>query len=384
MATILHADMDAFFSSVEQRDRPELAGLPVIVAASTGRRGVVAAASYEARAFGVRSALPVSEAKRLCPQAVFVKNRMSRYARAAAAVRDIFYRFTPVIEPLSLDEAYLDIEGSLRLFGSAREIGEGIRDAVRNELALAVSVGIGPGKLVAKIASRHAKPDGLMEVKVPARDFLAPLPVSEIWGVGRVSEEKLAELGVATIGQLAEADPADLEKELGKWGPLLQGLARGQDLRTVEGDRGRKSYGEENTFAEDVLGRDLVEATIIAHAETVARRLRRDGLRGRTVTLKFRPSQPGAEFKLVTRSRTLGAATDDGGIFATTAVSLWDREPEHPPLRLLGIQVGALDGERPVQLGLFHSEEEHRRDALNAAIDEISARYGPDSLKRGA
>jgi DNA polymerase-4 len=383
MAVILHADMDAFFASVEQLDNPELKGLPVMVGGSTGRRGVVAAASYEARRFGVRSAMPMTEARRRCPEGVFLRGRMARYGEISAAIREIFYRYTPAVEPLSLDEAYLDIGGSLKLFGSPLQIGQAIREQVRSKLGLAVSVGIGPGKLVAKIASKKAKPDGILLIEEDGvQEFLRPLAVTEIWGVGKISEKKLNGLGIATIGQLADADPSLLEEKIGRWGPLLHGLANGEDLRTVECDRSRKSYGEENTFAEDALERETIRATIIAHAETVARRLRRDGRRGRTVTLKYRPSQRG-EFRLVTRSRTLAATTDDGSTIARTAMELWDGEPTHPPLRLVGVQVSGLDGDRPVQMGLFKNEEEGRQDALNTALDDIVSRFGAKAVKKG-
>jgi len=384
MALILHADMDAFYASIEQRENPSLVGRPVVVG-SAGKRGVVAAASYEARRFGIRSAMPSSQAKRLCPDTIFLPGRMKLYAEVSAAVREIFYRYTPVVEPLSLDEAYLDVGGSLRLFGSVEAIASGIRRDVRDELRLPVSVGGGPGKLVAKIASKKAKPDGVCLIAADAAlAFLRPLPVSEIWGVGRVTERKLHELGIATIGQLADYDVSKLERSLGTWGPLLHSLANGDDLRTVECDRGRKSYGEENTFPEDAVDRITIEATIIAHAETVAGRLRRDGVRARTVTLKYRPAGPGAEFKLITRSHTLSTPTDDGARIAAAAMQLWDGEPEGIALRLLGVQVTGLDGERPVQLGLFQgTEEDSRAEALNSALDEIVAKFGPRAVKRG-
>jgi len=383
VATILHADMDAFFASIEQRENPSLAGKPVVVGGA-GKRGVVAAASYEARKFGIRSAMPMIRARSLCRDLVIVSGRLRLYAEISAHVREIFYRYTPVVEPLSLDEAYLDIGGSLKLFGSARAIAEGIRSAVRDELSLPVSVGVGPGKLVAKIASRKAKPDGTFFVEAgDVHEFLRPLPIREIWGVGRVTERQLHDLGVATIGQLADADPDVLEKKLGSWGPLLHGLANGDDLRTVECDRSRKSYGEENTFGEDAVDRDLIEATVIAHAETVARRLRRDGITGATVTMKYRPSGPDAEFRLVTRSKTLAQPTDDGNEIARVAMHLWDAEPPGIAIRLIGVQMSGLDKERPVQLGLFHGSEDDGRDALNAALDDIVARFGADAVKRG-
>ncbi|HYC53876.1 MAG TPA: DNA polymerase IV [Candidatus Binatia bacterium] len=383
MPAILHADMDAFYASVEQRDRPELAGKPVIVG-GTGRRGVVCAASYEARRFGVRSAMPTAKARSLCPDAIYVSPRMSHYGRIAASVREIFYRYTPLVEPLSLDEAYLDVTGCHKLFGPPAVIAERIRTDIRRELELPVSVGGGPGKLIAKIASAKAKPNGMLLVEPENADrFLRPLSVSEIWGVGPTTEQRLHSLGIATIGQLADFDPARLERALGSWGPVLQGLARGDDLRTVEADRGRKSYGEENTFPEDAVDPDLIEATILAHAETVARRLRGDGLRGKTVTLKWRPSGPHAQWKLHTRAHTLEPATDDGPTIARAAIALWRSEGEKTAVRLIGVQIGNLDGDRPVQLGLFQGESERRTDALNQALDDIVGRFGPAAIRRG-
>jgi len=376
--------MDAFYASVEQRDDAALRGKPVIVG-GIGKRGVVAAASYEARRFGVRSAMPTATARDLCPSGVFLKPRMSHYAALSAAIRDIFYRYTPIVEPLSLDEAYLDIGASIRLFGSKRAIGEGIRRDVRAELDLVVSVGIGPGKLIAKIASTRAKPDGMLVVEPDdAREFLRPLSVSEIWGVGRVTEQRLLEMHITRIGELADRDPDELERALGAWGPVLHALANGDDLRTVECDRGRSSYGEENTFPEDVVEREEIEAMVIAHAETVARRLRRDGIQGRTITLKYRPSTRTSEFKLVTRSETLAAPTDDGAVISRVAMKLWEREPPGMPLRLVGVQVAGLNKDRPVQIGLFDAPEDERRNALNAALDDIVAKFGPGAVKRGA
>jgi len=375
--------MDAFYASVEQRDDASLRGRPVVVG-WLGKRGVVCAASYEARTFGVRSAIPMAHARRLCPDAAFVPPRMSHYATIAAHVREIFYRYTPLVEPLSLDEAYLDVTGSLRLFGGVHAISERLRNDVRSELNLAVSVGGGPGKLIAKIASARAKPDGVLLVEESrANDFLRPLRVSEIWGVGPATEKRLHSLGIATIGQLADYDSARLGRELGSWGPTLQALARGDDLRTVEADRGRQSCGEENTFPEDVSDNELLEAMILAHAETVARRLRHEGRRGRTVTLKWRPGGAGADWKLLARSKTLEVPSDDGPAIAAIATSLWRAEKNHPPIRLIGVQVTNLDGTRPAQLGLFRSEEDDRRDKLNEALDDLLSRFGPGVVKRG-
>ena len=383
MTAILHADMDAFYASVEQRDDASLRGRPVIVG-GLGKRGVVCAASYEARRYGVRSAMPMVQARRLCPDAVYRTPRMSHYAAIAADVREIFSRFTPLVEPLSLDEAYLDVTGSLRLFGGASAIAEKLRAEVRGELSLAVSVGGGAGKLVAKIASARAKPDGVLLVaEADTNAFLRPLPVAEIWGVGPATEKRLHSLGIATIGQLADFDPARLERALGSWGPAMQSLARGDDLRTVEADRGRKSVGEENTFPEDVSDPELIEAMLFVHAETVARRLRREGRKGRTVQLKWRCSGPGADWKLLSRSRSLEVATDDGPTIADIVTTLWRAEAVSGSVRLVGVQVTNLDGDRPVQLGLFRSPEDDRRDALNHALDDLLSRFGPGVVKRG-
>lgn len=375
--------MDAFYASVEQRDDPSLRGRPVIVG-GLGKRGVVCAASYEARPFGVRSAMPMVQARRLCPDGVYLPPRMSHYASVAADVREVFYRFTPLVEPLSLDEAYLDVTGSLRLFGGVDAIAAKLRAEMRARLDLAVSVGGGPGKLVAKIASGRAKPDGVLLVEEQgASAFLRPLRVSEIWGVGPATEKKLHSLGIATIGQLASFDSARLARELGSWGPALQALARGDDLRTVEADRSRVSYGEENTFPEDTDDGELIAAMILVHAETVARRLRREERKGRTVSLKWRHSGPGDEWKLFTRARTLEVPSDDGPTIAGVAQALWDAEKVSRPIRLVGVQVTNLDGARPAQLGLFRSEEDEKRDRLNEAMDDLLSRFGPGVVRRG-
>lgn len=375
--------MDAFYASVEQRDDPKLKGRPVVVG-WLGKRGVVCAASYEARTHGIRSAMPMVQARRLCPDAAFVTPRMSHYAAIAADVREVFYRYTPLVEPLSLDEAYLDVTGSRRLFGGMEAISEKIRADIRDQLDLAVSVGGGPGKLIAKIASARAKPDGVLLVPEDgALDFLRPLRVGEIWGVGPATEKRLHALGIATIGQLADFDDARLEREMGSWGPTLQALARGEDLRTVEADRSRLSYGEENTFGEDVDDDELLEAMILAHSETIARRLRREGRRGRTVSVKWRLGGRDADWKLQARSKTLDVGTDDGPGIAAIAASLWRAEKRTGPIRLIGVQVTNLDGSRPAQLGLFRNEEDDRRDRLNEALDDLLSRFGPGVVKRG-
>ena len=394
MRVILHADMDAFYASVEQRDRPELRGRPVIVG-GTGERGVVAAASYEARRFGVRSAIPTAQARALCPEGVFLRGDMRRYARESERIFEIFRRFTPLVEGLSLDEAFLDLTGTGRLHGPPAEAGRKLRAIVRAERGLAISVGIAPVKMVAKIASELAKPDGLLEVAPDGvRAFLEPLPAERLWGVGPVARERLARIGVHTIGDLAGADPRSLERALGSFGAAVSRLARGEDLREVESYREAVSYGEENTFEHDVVDREVLESALRSHAEAVARRLRRDGVRGRVVVVKLklgRRRAPGPRgYPLLTRRTTLVEASDDGAAIARAACELLARAacellaragpPE--PVRLVGVSVSGLEPAQAGQLGLFApAAERGRRDRLNRALDELTERFGPDAVR---
>jgi len=385
---ILHADMDAFYASVEQRDRPELRGLPVVVGGPSDR-GVVAAASYEARRFGIHSAMPTAEARRLCPEAVFLRGDMKRYATESRKIFAIFRDSAPRVEGLSLDEAFLDLSGTLRAIGSPREVGERLRSRVRKELELVVSVGIAPVKMVAKIASAMAKPDGLLEVAAKdVKDFLSPLPVRRLWGVGAVSEGRLRRSGFETVGDLAKADRERLAALLGDWGVALARLARGEDVREVEPYRDAVSYSEENTFATDITDRRVLEATLLTHAEAVARRLRRDGVQARTVVLKIRlarvRSESSGRYRMITRRVTLKEPTDDGDRIASEGRRLLARLFSGEPIRLLG--VGALNlvdgGER--QPDLFAPPgTDPRRGELNRALDQIRDRFGPDAVQRG-
>ena len=384
---ILHADMDAFYAAIEQRDHAELRGRPVVVG-GTGPRGVVSAASYEARAYGVHSAMATAQARRLCPQAVFLPGSMRRYQAESRRIFAIFERFTPAVQGLSLDEAFLDLSGTERLHGPACAVACRLREAVRAETGLAVSVGIAPVKLVAKIASDAAKPDGWLEVAPEGvRDFLDPLPVRRIWGVGPVAERRLAAAGFQRIGDLARCDPARLEGLLGAWGLEVARLARGEDLSEVEPYREAVSYSEENTFGEDVSERRVLESALIAHAEAVARRLRRDGLRARTVVLKRKLARRVARgprgYPLHTRRVTLPEATDDGDAIARAACALLARcAPQ--PVRLLGVGVTNLVHAACEQLGLFAPPERAlRRSRLNRALDEIAQRFGSRALVRG-
>ena len=323
---VLHADMDAFYASVEQRDRPELRGRPIVVGGA-GPRGVVAAASYEARGFGVFSAMSSAEAKKRCPDLVFVPGDMKRYATESRRIFEIFRNYSPKVEGLSLDEAFLDLTGTERLMGPACEIGERLRSEVREATSLPLSVGIGPIKMVAKIASGAAKPDGLLEIPADGvRAFLDPLSARKIWGVGPVAGERLEGFGYRTIGDLARADAKVLRSQLGDWGESIGRLARGEDVREVEPHREAVSISEENTFDRDVSDRETLEHTILTHAEAVARRLRRQGLLARTVILKWRLGRrtkagPGG-YPARTRQLTLAEPTDDGEVISQVSKSL--------------------------------------------------------------
>jgi DNA polymerase-4 len=384
---VLHADMDAFYASIEQRDHPELRGRPVAVGGD-GRRGVVAAASYEARRFGVHSAMSSVEARRRCPELVFVRGSMRRYAAESKRIFAIFGRFTPVVQGLSLDEAFLDLTGTERLWGPARGVGDALRRAVRDETDLAVSVGIAPVKMVAKIASDLAKPDGLLEVASDAvRGFLEPLPVRRIWGVGPVAEQRLHAAGFTTIGDLVRCDAALLESRLGAWGLALARLGRGRDFSEVEPYRDAVSYSEENTFGDDVSAREVLEAALITHAESVARRLRRDRLRARTVVLKLKLARrvaPGPRgYPLLTRRATLPEPSDDGAVLSRVAGQLLSRAALREPVRLLGVGATGLVSADTGQLALFAAPRDARRERLNRALDTITDRYGAGAIARG-
>jgi DNA polymerase-4 len=388
---ILHADMDAFYASVEQRDHPELRGKPVIVGAMS-KRGVVTAASYEAREFGVRSAMPGFRARELCPHGVFLPGNMAHYVAVSAQVHEVFRRFTPEIEPIALDEAFLDITGSLRLLGAPRTLAADLKRAVLEETSLNVSVGLAPNKLVAKLACTLGKPDGLRVVEAgEVRALVDPLPIRRLWGVGPVLGAKLAQLGIETFLDLSSYDPERLRAQLGERAPELQRLARGEDDRPVAADRAPKSYGEESTFESDVSARERVTAALTSHAEAVARRLRHDDYAGRTVTIKAKLSRARGRresrdasastepyYPLVTRSRTLPQPTNDGSVIRQVAVELWDEAKLGEPVRLLGVSLSNLEPAGGVQLELF--KQPH--DALGKALDAITERFGSGAISR--
>ena len=352
MRKIIHIDMDAFFASVEQLDAPTLRGRPVIVGGDPSGRGVVAAASYEARAFGVHSAMPASRARRLCPDAVFLRPRFQRYVEVSRQLRAIFHRATGLVEPLSLDEAYLDVTDNHLGVPLARDLARWLKDQVRAETGLTASAGVGPSKLVAKIASDYDKPDGLVVIAPQrVRAFLASLPVEKLWGVGPATARRLHGLGFRTCAELARADVAVLGRALGQHGLSLHRLARGDDPRRVQPHRPPKSRGAERTFARDVRSLERLAEALAAQADEVGAALQRVGRRGRTVVLKVRYD----DFTTITRSRTLARPTDAPEDIAATALSLLRAATEagERPVRLLGVAVQGLDDpDDPAQLEL--------------------------------
>ncbi len=340
---ILHADLDAFYASVEQLDRPELRGKPVVVGGPPESRGVVTTASYEARPFGVRSAMPMSRALRLCPQAIRVNPRFERYAEVSRQVMTIFRSVTPIVEPLSMDEAFLDVTEQADAHGGPEALAREIKERVKAETGLTISIGVATNKTVAKIASDMQKPDGLVFVaRGQEARFLAPLPVRAIWGVVPKAEKALQAAGIQTIAQLAQADRGLIERLFGSRGPFLQAMARGTDDRQVETYHERKSVGAENTFPRDLPDGPELRDELRRLAEGVAERLRRKGTRARTVVLKLRYSN----FRTITRQRSLAEATDDTGELLAQANSLLDAVLEEgEDLRLLGIHATNLVGE---------------------------------------
>ncbi len=371
--------MDAFYASVEQRDDPALRGRPVVVGGDA-RRGVVLAASYEVRPFGVRSAMPMARALRLAPDAVVVRPRFDAYAEASGRVFEILASVTPLCEPLSLDEAFLDVTASRSLFGAPADIAARLRRRIADEVGLPASAGIAAVKLVAKVASDLAKPNGQLEVPDGAgagAAFLAPLPVSRLWGIGPKSAEQLRAMGITTIGDLARLDPASLERRLGPGGRNLWERACAIDPRPVVPDREAKSIGAEETFEEDLAGLEALRPRVHAQALRVAHRLRRAGLRARTVQLKLKR----ADFTIVTRRATLDQATDDGQRLYREAAALLAREPAHP-IRLTGVSAQNLIPAAPPQLGLFAPAPTHA-DTLNRALDAIAARFGAGAITTG-
>jgi DNA polymerase-4 len=376
---ILHVDLDAFYASVEQLDDPSLVGRPVVVGGHE-RRGVVCAASYEARKFGVRSAMPMVQALRLCPRAVVLRPRFPRYTELSRGFFGILRRHSPLVEGLSLDEAFLDVRGCERLLGDGPTIARAIKDKVRAELGLVASVGAAPCKMAAKIASDLGKPDGLLVVD-DVRGFLAPLPVGRLWGVGEVTERALAELGLARIGDLARMGVPALTPRLGVDGARrLVALAEGRDDRPVEPERMPVSIGAEDTFDEDLRDRELLGEHLLAQGDRATARLRGEGLRARIVVIKVKY----ADHTSISRRVTLPRPTTDGRVVGRIARRLLADVPavESRGVRLTGVSLGGLgEGDGPRQLD-FGEPEAARGEELGKTLDQIAAKFGDGAIRR--
>ena len=384
---IMHLDMDAFYAAVEQRDDPALRGRPVVVGAQPGGRGVVATCSYEARVFGIRSAMPTNEAYRRCPQAAFIRPRMDHYTAVARQIREVMAAYSPLVEPASIDEAYLDVSGLARLIGPPETIGSRIKADIRATVGLTASVGIGPNRLVAKIASDFAKPDGLTVVP-PERvlDFLGAQPVGVLRGLGAKTLPKLSRLGIGTVADLRRLSVEQLQALVGARAAVsLYQQARGIASDRVGDGAGRKSLSKEITFGTDVSDLRLLRDTLADLAAEVARLARAEGLAGQIVTLKIRFQG----FETYTRQQRLDHPSQDDRTLLATAWSLHETaDLPRKPVRLIGLGISELGPPEPVQQDLFDGGPNRTLDSardrsLNATLDRINARFGPGALRRG-
>jgi DNA polymerase-4 len=376
--TILHVDMDAFFVSVELLDRPELRGKPVVVGGAGGR-GVVAAASYEARAYGVHSAMPMTRARRLCPQAVVLPPAHEKYSRVSTSVMEIFRSVTPLVEPLALDEAFLDVAGARRLLGRPAEIAELIRGRVAEQQGITCSVGVAATKFVAKLASTWCKPDGLLVVPAAATEpFLHALPVAALWGVGERTEETLRRLGLRTVADIAQLPLATLQRELGSaLGAHLHDLSWGRDPRPVVATTPDKSIGAEETFDHDIDDPETIKRELLRLSERVGARLRAGGHVGRTVSVKLRM----ANFTTITRARTLREPTDLAHVIYATACALYAAAGlDRVRLRLVGVRVENLAPESRAAHQLTLDEPEAGWREAERAMDRVARRFGRGAI----
>ena len=375
---IMHVDMDAFYASVEQRDHPQWRGLPVIVGASE-RRGVVATASYEARAYGVHSAMAGSIARQRCPQGIFVRPRMHVYREVSALIHEVLYRYAPEIEPLSLDEAFLDISGMGTQFPTLKALGRSVQRDIYDAVGLSASVGIGGNKFLAKLASDLEKPHGLVIIPYEqAQEIIAPLPVRRLWGVGPKLEAELETLGYVTIADVAAADPDQLVRQIGQQGKTLWELAHARDERPIVAHAPRKSIGEEETFAEDLHADADIRRYLLQASDTVARRLRQKGLVARTVTLKLRYGS----YKTLTRSMTLADPIDLPQALSAAVFSLYNKIKLTEGIRLLGVTVSGLLPAGTEPMSLFADDTARERKAQET-IDKLQDKYGPTAIRRG-
>jgi DNA polymerase-4 len=378
--TILHVDLDAFFVSVEQASNPALKGKPVVVGGKPGSRGVVATASYEARAFGLHSAMPILTAVRLCPQAIFIEGNYQHYAEVSKKFMAILADFSPFLEPMGLDEAYMDVTGFESLHGSIRQMALKIKQRVKDELGIVASIGIASCKVVAKVASDESKPDGLIEVPPGGEAaFLSPLAIRKLPGVGEKTEQVLTRLGIRTIGQLARTPPNALKSRFGTFGEMLHRNANGIDNSQVTPPEEAKSISRETTFNEDTHDNVFLSATLRYQAEKVGADLRKSGKQAKCVSIKVRY----ADFTTITRQRTLLQATDMDQIIFQTGNELLQKtvEDNRLAIRLIGIGVSSLS-EPGMQLSLINSSE-HRLEKLNRAVDRIRSKYGFAAIQTG-
>lgn len=374
---IMHVDMDAFFASVEQRDDPALQGKPVIVCGKS-RRSVVATASYEARAFGVHSAMPLSQAKRLCPHGCFVAPRFEAYREASDAIHQVMLHYADAYEPISLDEAFLDISGMGSQYPTLGSIGRAIKEEIRCAVHLTASVGIAPNKFLAKMASDMNKPDGLCIIPYGReQEVLAPLPVRRLWGVGSVTEKKLLAAGFRTIADIQEATPEKLSALLGNQGPLLKALSLGIDERPIISSRQVKSIGDESTYEYDLTDRPTIDREIAIHSDIVAQRLRRHDLAARTISLKIRF----ASFKTIMRSLSLEEGTNLQETIDSACQTLLSRIPLTEGIRLIGITASNLGA--PLSIPSLFSDKEEKRARAAKAMDSIQQKYGRKALRKG-
>lgn len=374
---IMHVDMDAFFASVEQRDDPSLQGKPVIVCGKS-RRSVVATASYEARAFGVHSAMPLSQAKRLCPHGCLVAPRFEAYREASDAIHQVMLHYADAYEPISLDEAFLDISGMGSQYLTLGSIGRAIKEEIRSAVHLTASVGIAPNKFLAKMASDMNKPDGLCIIPYGReREVLAPLPVRRLWGVGSVTEKKLLAAGFRTIADIQEAAPEKLSALLGNQGPLLKALSLGIDERPIISSRQVKSIGDESTYEYDLTDRPTINREIAIHSDIVAQRLRRHDLAARTISLKIRF----ASFKTIMRSLSLEEGTNLQETIDSACQTLLSRIPLTEGIRLIGVTASNLGA--PLSIPSLFSDKEEKRARAARAMDSIQQKYGRKALRKG-
>jgi DNA polymerase IV len=374
---IMHVDMDAFYASVEQRDNPELKGKPVIVG-GTGRRSVVATASYEARKYGVHSAMSMAEARRRCPQGIFVPPRFDVYKKVSDEVHEIMYHYADAIEPIALDEAFMDISGMGKKFRTPLDVGRAIKKEILDRTGLVASAGIAPNKFLAKMASEMGKPNGLFIIPYgKEKSILAPLPVRALWGVGAVTEKKLQDHGFYTIKDIQDAPLETLREAAGNQAALLKALSFGRDDRPIESSRQAKSIGDESTYEEDLHDRDDICREIELHSDVVASRLRKHGLAARTITLKIRFSS----FRTLSRSESLSEATDLPGDIAGAALRLLEKIPLSEGVRLIGVT-----GSRLVpameSMNLFSQQKEKEGKAVRV-MDELQKKFGKNAIRRG-